>query len=376
MDKNISYQRYHRQLILKDFGEAAQEKLLNAKVLVIGAGGLGCPILQYLTAAGAGTIGIIDDDIVSISNLHRQVLYSVNDIGLPKTERAFEKLQQLNPEIKFKVYPERLTSNNAADIIQPYDIILDGSDNFPTRYLVNDACVLLKKTLIYGAVSQYQGQVSVFNCSLDASKTPVNYRDLFPEPPMENEIPNCEEAGVLGVLPGIIGAMMANEAIKLITGLGKPLNDRLLTYDALNNQVYEIELTANINTQSKIPANLEAFKKTDYDFNCSAPSQFEIDNDLFNELLESDDVDIIDVREKDELPIIKEFDHRRIPLGQLKDFVSDLNSGTIVLICQSGKRSSRAAEQLNKIFGNSRKIYSLKGGMNSWNPYAQKEQDA
>jgi adenylyltransferase/sulfurtransferase len=260
--------------------------------------------------------------------------------------------------------------------MQPYDIILDGSDNFPTRYLVNDASVLLNKTLVYGAVSQYQGQVSVFNCSTDAGKPPVSYRDLFPEPPLENEILNCEEAGVLGVLPGIIGAMMANEAIKLITEIGKPLNDRLLTYDTLNNQVYEIELTRRKDERSKIPANLEALKITDYELNCSTPSPFEIDNDYFNELIESDDVDIIDVREKDELPRIKEWEHRSIPLGRLKDSVADLKSHTIVLICQSGKRSLQAAGQLSKIFGDSRKIYSLKGGMNSWNAYAQKEQDA
>jgi len=371
-----SLKRYHRQIILKGFGETAQQKLLNAKVLVIGAGGLGCPALQYLTAAGVGTIGVVDDDVVSLSNLHRQVLYSVNDIGYSKAERAVDKLEQLNPETRFHCYKARLTSNNAADIISPYNIIIDGSDNFATRYLVNDTCVLLDKTLVYGAVSQYQGQVGIFNCATKLNTAPVNYRDLFPQALADTEILNCEEAGVLGVLPGIIGTMMANEAIKLITSLGKPLIDRLLNYDALNNEVYEMELIARNGTRSMIPANLEILKETDYQSHCSPHQAFEIDSERFNQLLEVGDVDIIDVREKSELPEIRQFEHLTIPLEQLQNAIGKLKSSTIVLFCQSGKRSLQAADRLSKILGDSRKIYSLRGGIVSWKENTQKEQHA
>ena len=374
MDREKLYQRYHRQLILKDFGEAAQQKLLEAKVLVVGAGGLGCPVLQYLTAAGVGTIGIVDDDVVTLSNLHRQLLFSVHDIGLSKAVKAVEKLQQLNPETKFLCYKVRLTSISAEEIMHRFDIIIDGSDNFATRYLVNDACVLLDKPLVYGAVSQYQGQVAVFNCVTDPGTTPVNYRDLFPQPPMDDEILNCEEAGVLGVLPGIIGTMLANEAIKLITKLGKPLIDRLLTYDVRNNQLYELELTARNDTRSLIPSDLETLKRTDYQNYCSPVSSHEIDNEYFNQLLQTRGVDIIDVREKGELPIIMQFEHRSIPLAKLEHDIGELKSDTIVLFCQSGKRSLQAAKQLNKILGSSRKIYSLRGGIAGWKEQTQKEQ--
>jgi len=236
MDKHVSYERYHHQMILKDFGEAGQQKLLQAKVLVIGAGGLGCPALQYLTAAGIGTIGIVDDDVVTLSNLHRQILYSTSDIGFLKAEKAAEKLRQLNPEISIIVYSERLTTQNALSIMKAYDVIIDGTDNFSTRYMINDACVLLQKPLVYGAVSQYEGQVAIFNYKKENLYEGVNYRDLFPYPPKDTEVLNCAEAGVLGILPGIIGTMQANETIKLITGIGKPLINRMLTFNALNNQ--------------------------------------------------------------------------------------------------------------------------------------------
>ncbi len=248
-DQNL-YERYHRQIILPEFGEEGQQKLFLAKVLVIGAGGLGCPALQYLTAAGIGTIGIVDDDTVALNNLHRQVLYSVNDIGLSKAERATKILQQLNPEIKIVAYNERLHNQNALTLFDEYDIIIDGTDNFSTRYMINDACVLLNKPLVYGAISQFEGQVSVFK---NGKEDDVNYRDIFPDPPKEGEVLNCAEAGVLGVLPGIIGTMMANETIKLITGIGEPLVNQLFTYNALNNQVYQLSLSSRRETRSLIP---------------------------------------------------------------------------------------------------------------------------
>ena len=369
MNKNILYQRYQRQMILKNFGETGQQKLLLAKVLVIGAGGLGCSALQYLTAAGIGTIGIADDDVVSLSNLHRQILFTVNDIGLPKASIAAEKLRQLNPEINIIAYAERLTAQNAFSIIGLYDIIIDGTDNFATRYMINDACVLLDKTLVYGAVSQYEGQVAIFNCTppVKGHKESVNYRDLFPLPATENEVLNCAEAGVLGVLPGIIGTMQANETIKLITGIGKPLINHLLTYNALNNQMYELELSARPETRVLIPENKTAFEQTNYDWLCNAIIDLqEIDGIFFNQLLSSAEIDVIDVRELYELPAIEAFAHHKIPLSQLEEYLSLINANTVVSICQSGKRSLLAAKQLATIFGTSKKIYSLHGGIIQW----------
>jgi sulfur-carrier protein adenylyltransferase/sulfurtransferase len=364
MNKNILYDRYQRQMILKNFGEAGQQKLLQAKVLVIGSGGLGCPALQYLAAAGIGTIGIVDDDVVALSNLHRQILFTVNDIGLSKATTAATVLQKSNSEINIIAYAERLTTQNAFSIMALYDIIIDGTDNFASRYMINDACVLLNKTLVYGAVSQYEGQVAVFNC---LGENAVNYRDLFPHPPKENEVLNCAEAGVLGVLPGIIGTMQANETIKLITFIGKPLINRLLTYNALNNQMYEVELSANPETRALIPKDKTAFEQTDYDWFCSAAiDPQEIDIVFFNELLSSGDINIIDVRELDELPVIKEFAHQKIPLSQLAENFSLLNAPAVVAICQSGKRSLQAAKQLTAFFGTSKKIYSLHGGITLW----------
>ena len=357
-------ERYHRQIILKDFGEPAQQKLLHAKVLVIGAGGLGCPALQYLSAAGIGTIGVLDDDVVTISNLHRQVLFSTYDVGESKAERAVNILKQLNPEIEFHCYNGRLTPNNAADIIQSYDIVLDGSDNFATRYLVNDACVLLHKPLVYGAVNQYQGQVGIFNCESEEGKTPTNYRDLFPEP--AEDILNCEEAGVLGVVPGIIGTMMAGETIKLITGIGKPLIDRLITFVARNNQFFEIELLATRTSRQMIPANIESLKNMNYDWFCSPSKDYEISNEVFNELLRSENVTVVDVRELDELPRLDHFSHLCIPHSQLQNSTNSLNNHTIVLYCQTGKRSLQAAQQLTKVFGDTKKVYSLKDGIVQW----------
>ena len=365
MSATNSYERYHRQVILKKFGEAGQQKLLQAKVLVIGAGGLGCPALQYLAAAGIGQIGIVDDDIVSLTNLHRQILYTVSDIGLPKAKRAAAILLSSNPEIRITTYAERLTSQNALDILRNYDIIIDATDNFASRYIINDACVLLDKVLVYGAVSQYEGQLAVFNSKKDGTNERVNYRDLFPQPPAENEILNCAEAGVLGVLTGIIGAMQANEVIKLLTGIGEPLINRLLTYNSLNNQVYELDLSAKPGTRLLIPSNEEDFKKTDYQLFCGLNQQ-EIDHQFFDDLLAMGNVDVIDVREINEMPVIDEFPAYRIPTSQLAENLSVIKSDTVVVICQSGKRSQLAANQLATIFEKSKKIFSLRGGILEW----------
>ena len=279
------YERYQRQIILKEFGEAGQQKLLQSKVLVIGAGGLGCPALQYLVAAGIGCIGIVDDDVVSITNLHRQVLYTTFDVGFSKAEKAKHTLTRLNPDVQITAFNERLSVKNALSILSGYDIILDGSDNFATRYMINDACVLLGKPLIFGAISQFEGQVAIFNFP-SSDMEAANYRDLFPTPPKDGEVLNCAEAGVLGVLPGIIGTMMASETIKLITGMGKPLVNSLLAYNALNNSMYEVALTAHHQTRQLIPSSKEAFEDMDYAWLCSTGnSPFEITGDVFNELI-------------------------------------------------------------------------------------------
>ncbi len=357
------YERYHRQIILPEFGEEGQQKLILAKVLVIGAGGLGCPALQYLTAAGIGKIGIVDDDTVALNNLHRQVLYSVNDIGSSKTERAAKILEGLNPEIKIIAYSERLNNQNALMLFDEYDIVIDGTDNFSTRYMINDACVLLNKPLVYGAISQFEGQVSVFR---NKNEEDVNYRDIFPDPPKDGEVLNCAEAGVLGVLPGIIGTMMANETIKLITGIGEPLIDQLFTYNALNNQVYQLNLSSRKETRSLIPKDEKEFLKIDYEWLCASPIQeAEIDTVTFNRLIKAD-VDVVDVREPHEIPAVNEFLHIRIPLAQLADNISLIKSDTVIAFCQSGKRSLQAAKILSGIFGDTKKVYSLRGGIVQW----------
>ena len=372
MDKKKLYERYERQIILPEFGEEGQQKLLMAKVLVIGAGGLGCPVLQYLNAAGTGTIGIVDDDVVALNNLHRQVLYSVNDIGLSKAERAAHILQRANPEIKIIPYNERLTVHNALMLFDDFDLIIDGTDNFSTRYMINDACVLMNKPLVYGAISQFEGQVSVFNFRQNENDEAVNYRDLFPNPPKEDEVLNCAETGVLGVLPGIIGTMMASETIKLITGIGEPLVNQLLTFNALNNQVYQLTLSARKETRSLIPKNEAAFLETDYEWLCSSEIiQSEINADTFSALITNGNVDVIDVREPYEMPVANDFSNIKIPLAQLTENISLIKSDTIVTFCQTGNRSLQAVRILSGIFGAGKKIYSLRGGIVEWKKQKQ-----
>ena len=358
-------ERYHRQMILTELGAAGQQKLLAAKVLVIGAGGLGCPVLQYLAAAGVGTIGIIDHDVVTLTNLHRQVLYDMNDLGQPKTEMAVAKLQQANPDISIQPYNLRLTNQNALDILKAYDIIVDATDNFPTRYLVNDACVLLNKPMVYGAVSKYEGQVAVFHHTSTSAERAVNYRDLFPVPPREGEVANCAEAGVLGVLPGIIGTLQAGEVIKLITGIGQPLINRLQTFSFLTSEWYTWEISPSPQAAALLPKTKTTFLQMEYDWSCAADNFTEIDAAAFNSLLKEKAVTVIDVREQGEQPAVNEFEHLQIPLSQLKDRLATLKGDNIIAFCQSGKRSRQAAQLLAHTFA-SKKIYSLQGGIAGW----------
>jgi len=337
--------RYKRQMILPELGFAGQEKLKAAKVLVIGAGGLGCPILQYLVAAGIGTIGIVDDDVVELSNLHRQILYNHTDIGQPKAKIAATKLQLLNPHVSFSAYNERLRTDNALNICQDYDLVIDCSDNFTTRYLVNDTCVALGKTLIFGSILQFEGQVAVFNHQGGA-----NYRDLYPAPPTENI--NCIEGGVIGILPGLIGLYMANEALKLICGIGETLAGKLMTVNALNNAVLVFKIASKKTTDPAKPA----LAKTDN----AIP---EIDKTTLGRWLETiaDEVFLIDVRE--------DYEHEDGNIGGLNLSLYELTASLtaipknkkVVCYCQTGQRSKMAVQLLAGIYEG--EVYNLKEGM-------------
>ena len=271
--------RYSRHLLLDKVGEDGQEKLKAAKVLVIGAGGLGCPILQYLTAAGVGTIGIIDFDTVDETNLQRQVLFTKDDIGKNKALIAASRLNQLNEFVNFNIHAEKLTNANALGLFVDYDIIVDGTDNFSTRYLVNDACVLADRPLVYGAIYKFEGQVSVFNY-----KGGPTYRCLFPEPPEAGVVPNCSEIGVIGVLPGLIGTQQANEVIKLILGIGEPLSGKLAVYDALQASQLVLDIARN-EEEVEIVKQLD-FKNYDYDYFCGIKQEKDMNQISAQELKE------------------------------------------------------------------------------------------
>ena len=355
--------RYARQISLPQFGKTGQEKLLSSSVLVIGAGGLGCPALLYLAGAGIGKIGAIDHDNVSLSNLHRQTIYSVDHIGRNKAESAGEVLSALNPDIQLSVYPFALTSENAWDIFSEFDVIIDGTDHFSTRYMINDLSVLQNKPLVFAAVSGFEGQLSVFNYN-----STIHYRDLFPNPPQEELIPNCEEAGVLGAVPGIIGTMQALEAIKIISGIGKTCSGQLFTYNGLTNETYSFDIPKSDIADSLIPKDRKAFEKRDYILECADPSKarFNIDLDFFDQWKDRDDVIIIDVREFGEQPEVDEFNHAKIPMSVFRDEMKGIKENNVIIFCQVGQRSLIAARTLSSYFGNTKKVYSLSGGIVNW----------
>lgn len=359
-------ERYSRHISLAEFGEAGQSKINSAKVLVIGAGGLGCPVLQYLAAAGVGTIGIADDDIITLSNLHRQLLYNTADVGSIKAERAAARLKEINPGVSFNEHRVKMTNHNALELIEGYDIIVDGTDNFTTRYLVNDACSLLEKPLVFAGIYRYEGQVAVFNVAdKDGNKT--NYRHLFPHPPLPEEAPSCRETGVLNVLPGIIGMMQATEVIKLITGIGTPLVNQLLTYNILTGQTYIIELSAHPLPDGLLPADKSAFRNTDYAWLCGevVTGVHVVTNDQFPAFKEDPNVALIDVRENGELPIV-DYADVQLPFsvfGEQLDALQQLKEPKLLVFCQSGVRSLKAARLLRATFGDEKEIYTLDGGI-------------
>ncbi|WP_066225692.1 HesA/MoeB/ThiF family protein [Formosa haliotis] len=339
--------QYRRHLTLEDIGDKGQNKLKSAKVLVVGAGGLGCPILQYLTAAGVGTIGIIDHDTVDQSNLQRQILYSFDDIGKFKVSCAISKLERLNRFVKFKAYIERLTKANALKIFKSYDIIVDGTDNFNTRYLVNDAAVLSEKPVVFGSIFKFEGQVSVYNY-----KNGPTYRCLFPKPP--EDALNCEEAGVLGVLPGIIGCLQANEVIKMICEIGEVLSGKLLVLNTLT-------MNQNILAYDKtVHAHVTYIADVNEACDINEPLKYL----TFDEYLKhKEDFFLLDVRTLKEHNMFHLSHDYHIPLKELHERYFELKTEKPILVyCQSGRRSAQAIKLLKKLNVNN-KLYNLKNGL-------------
>jgi sulfur-carrier protein adenylyltransferase/sulfurtransferase len=360
--------RYSRHLIMPEVGMEGQLKLKNAKVLLIGTGGLGAPLGLYLAAAGVGHLGLVDFDVVDFTNLQRQVTFGSDDVGKPKTAAAQARLSNLNPDIQIETFETKLTSENALELFKNFDIIVDGTDNFPTRYLVNDACILLGKPNVYGSIFRFEGQVTVFGMPDGPC-----YRCLYPEPPPPGLVPSCAEGGVLGVLPGIVGSIQAMETIKLILGAGDSLKGRLLLFDALAMKFRELKLRKN-HSCPMCGDHPTITKLIDYYEFCGVRGEEapgpdvqvpEITpRDLKSRLDRGDDLFILDVREPHEFQICNLNGHL-IPLGELPRRVHELDSSReIVAHCRSGKRSAEAVDFLRK--AGFRKILNLKGGILAW----------
>jgi sulfur-carrier protein adenylyltransferase/sulfurtransferase len=360
--------RYSRHLLLPEVGIAGQRRLLQSKVLLVGTGGLGAPAALYLAAAGVGEIGLVDFDRVDLSNLQRQILYSTSDVGHPKLEAARARVEGLNPGVRVTLHETRLDSSNALEIIRPYDVVVDGTDNFPTRYLVNDASVLLGKPNVYGSIYRFEGQVSVF----DARKGPC-YRCLYPEPPPPDLVPSCAEAGVLGVLPGLVGVLQATETVKLLLGVGEPMIGRLLLYDALALQFRELKLSKNPTCALCSPVATQK-GLIDYPAFCGVPAPGaaaptgvpEVTPEALKaELTGADPPLLVDVREPEEWAISRLPGALEIPKAQLPQRVDELTRArSVVVFCRSGGRSAEATRTLLDL--GFTHVRSLKGGINAW----------
>ena len=360
-------ERYKRHLSLTEVGTEGQRTLLDARVLVVGAGGLGSPALFYLAAAGVGTLGIVDADVVDASNLQRQILYGTHDVGRLKLEAARERIAQLNPDVRVVTHAERLVAKNARSIIEGYSVVLDGTDTFPSRYLINDVCVWLGKPLVHGSVMRFEGQVSVF----DAARGPC-YRCLFPEPPPAELAPNCAEAGVLGVLPGVVGMLQATEVLKVVLGRGETLVGRLLAYDALGMQFREFRLgkdpdccVCGPRPSITAPIDYEAFCAVHSQAPSSVPEVSPIE--LRKRLDEGETLLLLDVREPFEHELAHIAGARLVPLGQLEAALGELaewRERPVVVHCKSGGRSRRACELLRaRGFAS---VENLRGGIEAW----------
>jgi molybdopterin/thiamine biosynthesis adenylyltransferase/rhodanese-related sulfurtransferase len=356
-------ERYNRHIIIPDFGIEAQQKLKAARVLVIGSGGLGSPLLLYLAAAGVGTIGIVDFDTVDQSNLQRQVLFGISEVGKPKVEAAKARLESLNPYIQINTYNTQLTSLNALDLIQQYDIVADGTDNFPTRYLVNDASVIAGKPNVYASIFQFEGQVSVFNYRDKNGKLGPNYRDLYPTPPPPGLVPNCSDSGVLGVLPGIIGSLQASEVIKVITGVGAPLSGRFFVFDALSFETRTLKISKRTETP-------EIKELIDYEQFCGVKAVErkikEITVEEFKEWQnKGEDIQVIDVRETAEYEEVN-INALLVPLGTVSSRANEIERNKKVVVhCKLGGRSAKAIRELEEKFG-FQNLYNLKGGITAY----------
>ncbi len=366
------FDRYRRHLTLPEMGLEGQRKLLESSVLLIGAGGLGSPLAFYLAAAGVGRIGLVDDDVVDASNLQRQILYRTEDVGRPKVEVARERVQALNPDVEVDVHATRLSSDNALEIFADYDVVIDGTDNFPTRYLSNDACVLLGKPNVYGSIFRFEGQASVF----DATRGPC-YRCLFPEPPPPGAVPSCAEGGVLGVLPGIIATIQATEAIKLITGAGSPLAGRLLLYDALRMEFNEFQLKKDpaCPVCGEHPTIRELI---DYEGFCGLPprgdepevrviSATALAERLARKQAGDDDFLLLDVRNQDEFERARLEGSILIPVDELPERLDELaghRESPLIVMCHLGGRSERACKTL--LAAGFRDVTNLEGGIEAW----------
>lgn len=368
-------ERYSRHLIIPEFNIEGQKKLKHARVLVVGTGGLGAPLLLYLTAAGVGTIGIVDFDVVDYSNLQRQVLFTTHDVGRPKVEAAQERLSALNPHVRFEVFNTRLDSTNALEIISQFDVVADGTDNFPTRYLVNDACVLAGKVNVFASIFRFEGQASVFNYRYpDGSRGP-NYRDLFPTPPPPGLVPSCAEGGVIGVLPGILGSLQANEVIKVITGVGEPLAGRFFQFDAaeFKTRIFKITRDPENPLTGSNPTQTELI---DYEFFCGinlnhntmsnqvSNGQLSV-TDLHEWIKSGKDFQLIDVREPYEYEIAN-LGAILIPKGEILRHLDEIDrTRDVVIHCRSGKRSQDVIDLLKQEEGYNN-LYNLKGGILAW----------
>jgi adenylyltransferase/sulfurtransferase len=364
--------RYSRHVLIPEFNLNGQLRLKQSRVLAVGAGGLGSPILYYLAAAGVGTLGIVEFDRVDQSNLQRQILYTTRDIGKTKARTARERLLALNPHIQVELHETSLTAANAMEIISSYDLVIDGTDNFPTRYLVNDACVLSGKPYIYGSIYQFEGHVSVFNVTNSHGEAGPNYRDLFPTPPPPGMVPGCAEGGVLGVLPGIIGSMMANECIKVLTGIGEPLSGRLLLFDALSfeTRILLVKKDPNNPLSGNNPTIRELI---DYDEFCGLKSldkqttaMKEVTVQQLKSMIDNQQAhQLIDVREEYEYQIVN-IGGELIPLNTMEENRQRIATDKpVVVMCRSGVRSARIIEALEQHYGYSN-LYNLKGGVLAW----------
>jgi adenylyltransferase/sulfurtransferase len=361
--------RYSRHLLIPEVGLEGQRKLKNSSALIIGTGGLGSPVALYLAAAGIGRIGLVDYDVVDSSNLQRQVIHGTSTVGKLKVESARDKLVDLNPDIQVDIYNEPFTSENALRIARDYDIILDGTDNFPTRYLTNDVAVFLGKPNVYASIYRFDGQASVFY----AKEGPC-YRCLFPEPPPPGLVPSCAEGGVLGVLPGTIGTIQATEALKVLLGIGEPLIGKLLLYNALDMTFDFVKLRKNPNCRVCGP-NADIKELIDYEEFCGVPSHdheegsagagLDITVQELSERMKTNHFKLLDVREPHELEISALPNAQNIPLGQLAARLSELDSADeMVIFCKSGGRSARGLELL--VSAGFKKVKNLKGGINAW----------